>query len=129
MSFTINNVEQSADRLQGLQNSVSEKQKKTQEEVAVQQETAYAAVSCEGDTLSISEAGKAAGTQPDNQTETDGVVIQKAAEEYLTESESGNSTINLSGYTENELKEMYLDGEITKAEYDEEIDSRETEVN
>lgn len=45
----------------------------------------------------------------------DGIVIRK---------KSGESTINLSVYTESELRQMYLDGDITKAEYDEELGGR-----
>jgi len=85
-----------------------------------QQELAYDTVSPDGDTFSISKAGKSANSQKDTM---DGIVIQKEATENGQVSNA--STVNLSAYSESELKQMYLDGDITRAEYNEEISSRE----
>lgn len=125
MNISIKDTGQLTGAISGSQYKVSE-QKKTQEETVRQSDTSYTAVSSQGDTVTVSEAGKAANSNMGNQTGTDGTVTKKNVEEYLMESESSNSTINLSGYTETELKQMYLDGDITKAEYDEELASRET---
>lgn len=128
MNISIKDTGQLTGAISGSQYKVSE-QKKTQEETVRQSDTSYTAVSSQGDTVTVSEAGKAANSNMGNQDRTDGTVTKKNVEEYLTESESSessNSTINLSGYTETELKQMYLDGDITKAEYDEELASRET---
>lgn len=100
------------------------KELKEQYRAGKQQETAYNTVSPHGDTLSISEAGRTAnGNKSGNKDTTDGIVIRKEAEKKEQESEV--STVNLSSYTKQELKQMYFDGDITRAEYDEEISSRE----
>lgn len=95
------------------------------------QQVSYDAVSQHGDTFSISEAGKTAssekGSKPVNKDTTDGIVIRKETGENEQEQEKEVSTVNLSVYTKTELKQMYLDGDITRAEYDEEINSRETQ--
>ena len=103
---------------------------KTQEGTGKQQETAYNRVSPDGDTVSISEAGKRAisvekDTEPADENTADGIVIHKEAEKSNPKEEEQVSTVNLSEYTESELKQMYLDGDITKSEYDEELNSRE----
>lgn len=100
---------------------------KTLQEKGKQQETSYDVVSVYGDTLSISEAGRDVNLGKKNilgsiQTE-DGIVIRTKVEE--NELKDDVSTVNLSIYTETELKQMYLDGDITRTEYDEEINSRE----
>lgn len=129
---------------QGIDAGASEQQRKVpeggtgQKEMKTQydagkRQTSYDAISLYGDTISISDAGKAAnlakGNKLVNEDTTDGIVIRKEAGENKQETEQENdvSTINLSTYTETELRQMYLDGDITKAEYDEEISSRETQ--
>lgn len=139
MNIAMNDVNRSASTLQSSQISVSEQQKKDKEEVVRQpEETTYDAISSQGDTLTISEAGKTALSNQDNQSEsgqqasteqqtsTESVALQNITIASSTDSESEEvSTVDLSGYTETELKQMYLDGDITKVEYDEEISSRE----
>lgn len=121
----------------GQQNKSSEEleeQKDWEEQQNTEkQRTSYDAVSMYGDTLTISKAGKTAssenGSKLVSEDTIDGIVIQKKAGESEHGQESGQEsevyTINLSTYTESELKQMYLDGDITRAEYDEEISSRE----
>lgn len=128
MNISIKDRGQLTGAISGSQYKVSE-QKKAQDEAVKQSDISYTSVSSHGDTVTVSKAGKAANSNMGNQDRADGTVTKKNVGEYLTESESSessNSTINLSGYTEIELKQMYLDGDITKAEYDEELDSRET---
>lgn len=127
MDFMIKDVSQVNSTLDRSVSSAAGQPKEAREEAAVEKETAYEAVSSQGDTLSISEAGKAVSNGGTVLAGADGIVIQKATEE-VTEAGSTNSTVNLSVYTETELKQMYLNGEITKAEYDEEISSRATTV-
>lgn len=129
MEVTIGGMRQVEDTVQNSHINASEQQKKTREETVKQQEQAYNAVSPQGDTLSISEAGKAENARMnnlagDNET-TDGIVIRKEVEGNIQEQEGILSTINLSTYTESELRQMYLDGDITRSEYNEEISSRE----
>lgn len=104
-----------------------QKEMKVQQESGKKQETSYDAVSSHGDTLSISKAGKVTSSEKGgklvNEDTEDGVVIRKESEK--SEQESDVSTVNLSTYTKQELRQMYLDGDITRAEYDEEISSRE----
>lgn len=131
MDISINNLNQPITTVQNSQINEVEKQVQGKEGTADQAETTYDAVSSEGDTLSISEEGKAAGANAKDQVvqlsgaDSDGTVQQEANEVYFTDSDSSSSTINLSTYTETELKQMYLDGDITKLEYDEELSSRE----
>lgn len=113
MSIGIDSIAQPTATAQSSQVSVPENQKQVTEES--QSEKAYDAVSSEGDTLSVSEAGKAA-----SMGKSDRVVLLSQSE-----SDSSVSTVNLGIYTDNELRQMYLDGDITKAEYDEELSSRE----
>lgn len=102
------------------------RERNVQDGTGRQQETSYATVSSDGDTLSVSKAGKAANSQ---KAVMDGVVIKKEVAENRHVSET--SIANLSVYSETELKQMYLDGDITRAEYNEEISGREiqAEVN
>ncbi len=106
---------------------VAERKEMKMQHDAKKQPVSYDAVSLHGDTLSISKVGKTAGSQKEsglvNEDTADGIVIRKKADAKKQESES--STINLFVYTESELKQMYLDGDITRAEYDEEVNSRE----
>lgn len=129
MEITIGDMRQVEDTVQSSHISAPEQQKNTREETIKQQERAYNAVSSQGDTLSISEAGKAENAKMNNlsgdEETTDGIVIRKEVEGNKQEQESILSTINLSIYTESELRQMYLDGDITRSEYDEEISSRE----
>lgn len=129
MEITVGGLRQADETIQSSHVHVSEQQKKTGEETGKQQETIYDAVSEQGDTLSISEEGKAENAKMNSASEgketTDGIVIKKEVKDNVQEQESDLSTINLSTYTESELRQMYLDGDITKSEYDEEINSRE----
>lgn len=88
----------------------------------------YTAVSVQGDTVEISLEGKAAGgTSGDDAAAAesgDGKVTRIITETDTTQA-SASQTYQLSSYTENELRQMYQNGEITKAEYDEELESRE----
>lgn len=100
------------------------------ENVARQAEEAreYAAVSVQGDTVEISPEGKAAGgnagDHPDVAESGDGKVTKIITETDTTQT-AASQMYQLSSYTENELRQMYQNGEITKAEYDEELESRE----
>lgn len=126
MELAVTDMKQQAGAMQSSQMEAVEQQKKVKEETA-NPETSYDVVSSQGDTVSFSKEGKAAEAQVGSiksQSE-DGTVVLKTAKEDDAELEEALSTVNLSQYTETELEEMYLDGEITKIEYDEEISSRE----
>lgn len=112
MSISISSINQSASTYQSTNVSSQEKCREKQIIKESESANAYDAVSSHGDTLTISESGKSASTNMNNQSGMD--------------SESGNSTDDLSNYTETELKQMYNAGDITKSEYDEEISNRET---
>lgn len=131
MEIMIEKTRQLTDTVQSSYKKNVEQQPKKEEEIK-QSETAYDAMSTQGDTLHISESARNAESGTDslkeNQSEADGKVILKSAQENSSESDDSLSTVNLSRYTETELREMYLDGDITKSEYDEEIESRGTEV-
>lgn len=132
MEITIGSMRTEEELVKNTYSAVSEQRKEVSGErtepqnMKAQQETSYDRVSTDGDTLSISEAGKAVSLGQDNKSvkiETeDGAVIQKEAEE--DGQDSNVPVVNLSTYTETELKQMYLDGDITRTEYDEEISSR-----
>lgn len=110
-----------SERYKKVSNPINvQKETEMQDGVGKQKESSYNIISSDGDTLSVSEAGKAANSKKDTM---DGIVIQKemAENRYI----SNGSTENLSTYSEMELKQMYLDGTITRAKYDEEIRSRE----
>lgn len=130
MEIMVGKMETAEDMEQRAHISVAKQQKKSsggaaeREEMqtrqnTVKQPTSYDAVSGYGDILSISKEGKTASAENGSRLVSgdteDGIVIRK---------ESGESTINLSVYTESELRQMYLDGDITKAEYDEELGGR-----
>lgn len=86
----------------------------------------------QGGILYISESGRKASydmsSLRDNQSETNGKVILKSSKVYVSGADDSLSTTDLSRYTKSELQKMYFDGDITKSEYDEEICSREMEV-
>lgn len=140
MEMISGNVRTAEDMEQSVNTGASQQQKEVPEGAEGQKEikkahnagkrqASYDAISPHGDTISVSEAGKAANSVKSNklvnEDTTDGIVIRKDTEESRQENDL--STINLSGYTETELKQMYLDGDITRAEYEEEISSREME--
>lgn len=140
MEIIAERMKTAEDRNPRVSISAYEQQKKGSEEVAEQkkmntqhntkkQQASYDAVSRHGDTLFISEAGKATSFKKSSrqakEDTTDGAVLQKKKEENEQEQEREVSTINLSSYTESELKRMYLNGDITRAEYDKEVNSRE----
>lgn len=120
------------DKSQGIQISAAEQQNKSNAEKTGESENSHAAVSSQGDLLSISKEGLDASSQmkdqPDTQSQDQAgrTVIHESAEGKVTKFESDVSTINLSSYTETELGQMYRNGDITKTEYDQEISSRET---
>lgn len=103
---------------------------KADENVAQQAEETreYTAVSVQGDTVEISPEGKAAGGNAGDDVAAaesgDGKVTRIITETDTTQTVA-SQTYQLSSYTENELRQMYQNGEITKAEYDEELESRE----
>lgn len=86
-----------------------QKETEIQDGEGKQKDSAYNINSPDGDTLSVSEAGKAANSKKDIM---DGIVIQKEMAE--NRHISNGSTENLSTYSEMELKQMYLDGTITR---------------
>lgn len=111
MGISINSVTQAAGTYQST-NVSSHQQHQTKQVIKeASPENTYDAVSGQGDTLTISETGKSASMNLSN--------------ENSAESQSESSTENLSNYTQTQLKQMYLDGTITKSEYDEELTSRE----
>ena len=116
--------------------------KKIKEETEIKQsQVNYEYVSTDGDTLQISEAGKSASKGNENQADSGNTGAQSSFAGSSTKqlenvdvntstnasSSSTSSTADLSSYSESELKKMYLNGEITKAQYDEEISSRDTD--
>lgn len=127
----------------GVQSKNSEQAQKAKETKAQEQqpeERTYDAISEQGDTLTISEAGRNAEAQKERQSEDkgqasaedkDGVVVKKAvesapeAEETAEKEEEVVDTTNLSQYTKVELRDLYFGGDITKTEYDEELAVRE----
>lgn len=101
---------------------------------AAEEESRVSATSIEGDTLELSEAGLAAnaGSEADAEdTAAEGSVTAKVVSDAFSETEGTDAeedfTADLSSYTESELKEMYQNGEITAAEYKQELARRETE--
>lgn len=91
----------------------------------------YTAVSAHGDTLQISSAGATAyensEQQQDSSADEQTNIAKIVSETVDTDSDSSSSSSDdLSSYTATELKQMYQNGEITKQEYDEEIQSRES---
>lgn len=127
--------------VQGARINAAQHQRKPEQQKAERQNKAemadrpdrsYDAVSSQGDTLELSEDGRKVSSETENLQENtagaDGKVMAKSAEKYVSEAEDSVSTIDLSSYTETELKQMYLDGDITKTEYDDELDDRETKV-
>lgn len=132
MEITIESTRQPKETFQSSHINDAEQQKKDKVEMSKQPEASYDAVSSQGDTLYISETGRDANSGMNDsekgQNEADGKVILKTAEENMPTVEDDISTINLSRYTESELRQMYLDGDITRSEYDEELGSREMEV-
>lgn len=113
MDNTINSIHQSETTMWSSHIRETETQTQNKKADGNQEETAYDAVSSQGDTLSISDEGRNANSETSDQTATlsrtdaDGTVLQKANTGYSTETDSSDSTINLSGYTETELKQMY----------------------
>lgn len=109
MGISINGVKQAMETYQSINVNTREHtgtKEIIREDTTGNSQTAasYDAVSAYGDTLTISAGGRAAGTNSSCASE--------------------DSTDNLSEYTESELKQMYLDGTITKTEYEEELESR-----
>lgn len=89
------------------ENDTSEKAKGTAEKREMEKgvvQSDYAAVSRDGDTLTISKAGSKASADSDDGSE---------------------DTSDLSGYSESELQSLLQSGAITRSEYNEEIKSRE----
>ena len=146
MNITIGGMGNStiAGIMQNAQISTSENQKNTKEETEIKQsQTNYDYVSTDGDTLQISEAGKSASKGNENQADSGNTGAQAQSsfagsstkqleniDVNTSTNESTSSTssaADLSSYSESELKKMYLNGEITKAQYDEEISSRDTD--
>lgn len=130
MEIVTEKMRQFADTVQSSHMNASGQQKK-EEVSAKQSEAAYSAVSSQGDTLYISESGRSAfanNNRENDQSEADGKVILKSAVKSSSETNDSPSTTDLSSCTETELKQMYLNGDITKSEYDEEVKSRGTEV-
>lgn len=133
MDVKFGNVGQLGETHQSTQvNSADQNIKEDVQKKVKESEVSYDAVSSQGDTLCISERGKAASAKMANSQEetvdsVDGKVIKKPVNVEQPEEEP--QTNDLSGYTKMELQQMYLDGDITKAEYDEELDSRETEAS
>lgn len=72
----------------------------------------------------VSEAAASAGI-----TETTAAKNEMSAQASTVSGSSSGSTSNLSSYTATELKEMLQNGEITRAEYDAEIESRSSSTN
>lgn len=112
MGLSINNMNQSVGAYQSTQVSQQEQHREKEVIKEASSENTASAVSADGDTLTISEAGKSAEAKWNGQSNAD------------TNEES--STEDLSTYTETELMQMYLDGSITKSEYDEELLNRES---
>lgn len=129
MGIEIKEMNQETEVLKTAQVNASGQRKLMEQEEVRTSSPDYDAVSTEGDSLSVSKEGKALNASGISQSGivknagTDGTVIQKAAEEDVQEEEIV-STVNLSIYTETELEQMYLDGDITKVEYEDELRSR-----
>lgn len=88
----------------------------------------YTAVSTYGDTVEITSSGKDiredTGRSSSVVESEDGKVTKISVTADMN-MESASQSYNLSTYSESELKQMYQNGEITKVEYDEELNSRE----
>lgn len=111
MEMISGNVRTAEDMEQNVNTGASQQQKKAtegmagQKEIKIEQHNAgkrqasYDAISPHGDTISVSEAGKAANSVKSNklvnEDTTDGIVIRKDTEESRQDSDL--STINLSG--------------------------------
>lgn len=97
-------------------------------------DTQHMAVSADGDTVDISVEAAALSAQPASKESAAASAESasiKAASSSVSSSDASTSdstenvdTNNLSGYTDTELRDLYLNNKITKSEYDEELASR-----
>jgi hypothetical protein len=113
--------------LQNGQLSVATQTKKEKEGQQAQSAN-YDAISIQGDTLSLSQDGKAAAealAQVKQDAALSGTDTEDSQLLNALTSEEDSDSSDLSSYTTTELKEMYLNGEITKEEYEAELKSRQ----
>lgn len=111
MEISINSISQSVSTYQTANITSKEQQQEKQIIKETSPDNLQNTTSAHGDTLTISEAGKSASANMNYESSAN--------------SEENNNTGDLSGYSDSELKQMYLNGTITKSEYDEELASRE----
>lgn len=110
MGISINSIDQTSVTYQSA-NATSKAQHReniTTRDASSEKNTSVTSV--HGDTLTISESGKAASKNMTNQGDSN--------------ADDNSFSDDLSGYTEAELQQLYLDGTITRNEYDEELESR-----
>ena len=135
MNLSINNKTQSYSNFNVQANKQKEKAGETAQSakesknVGYDEGQQYTATSSQGDTLEISSAGSSAYENSEKKEEnSEQTNISKIVSETVDTDDSDGTTSaseDLSSYTETELKQMYQNGEISKADYDEEIASRE----
>lgn len=109
MGISVNNINQSLSSYQRINASSQQQHREKEVSKEILHQGDYSEISSHGDTLSISEKGKELSLNNGKENEV----------------KNENLTDDLSSYTEIELKQMYIDGTITKSEYNEELDSRE----
>jgi len=112
MNISINASQSAATQSYNI-SGVSEKEQETKVQKEEEQQSSsksssvqYTATSSQGDTLEISEEAQVAST---------------------TSTSTSSTTSDLSSYSETQLKEMYNNGEITLAEYQEALSELEEE--
>lgn len=122
MNLSINNNNKLMENMK--RTNVRLPKEKSEVQTTVKQES----ISAYGDTVEITLSGKDVNEdadRSDNVIESKDGKVTRISVETDTNTETSSQTYNLSVYSERELKQMYQSGEITKTEYDEELNSRE----
>lgn len=123
MNITIDERKKTARTMQNANVKASVNRKQKQAEMKQKDRV----TSIQGDTVEISAAGKAAsknmGSKMEQKEYDEGKVIKTMSK---LDNISNSQKYNLSSYSENELKQMYGNGEISMAEYNKELGKRES---
>lgn len=107
MDIIVGSIGHSGDEYQNQINTEGHDIKEQMQKEVTKPETLYDAVSSQGDTLSISEKGKAVSAKlmslQEEESSDDGIVIKKSVNEEQAEKPQTN---NLSSYTKTELQQI-----------------------
>lgn len=126
MNLSINHYNNNRNLMENAEQTNTKAAEKEAAQSKINEE--YTAVSTYGDTVEITSFGKDiredTGRSSSVVESEDGKVTKISVTADMN-MESASQSYNLSTYSESELKQMYQNGEITKVEYDEELNSRE----